>query len=445
MISLSIDWSQLLGAAGVVIGVLSAFLFGLQRMSGYSLKDWAGPRRAKALELKDSEQGERRTEARARMYRDGQYASALLAYYKRGLRAVGVDTYSLLLGSLTYETPFVARPGWLGLRVPLDEARAHWIPSAPIDFGSLREQVPHEYMQRLGASLDGIWDDPLFRIHDVSASTTTLEATFSVDGFFNYRRNSGLMMEELEEALAERNLDVHRIQRDFATCLPIRNAVAPPTGAYLDFGGRMTQGGVSVCLAMASGDGDYVVPLTRRSQTVAGNRGLRTIAVQGMHAPLTDRTDAALAESVYRELFEELEKGETVKHTGKKLGKRWFAEHSPALTWLDNNPKSVTTEIVAFGSSLVNASFEVCVLIAVHDPDFYSSVAKGFDTDWETEFDEELRTSQTGRVAAIIAESDWAPEGKVALIESLLRLRELVGPEVVRLPDLLRLPGPVGP
>jgi hypothetical protein len=374
----------------------------------------------------------------------GLVERALVAYYDPDSLAAGrLSLYRVRIAGDLISVAYATRPEWLELNVPLDrdrctlEQRNPW--RAVGAMAAVRSSHVARLRELLHAAEPKMWDDPLYRLVHVDAQPGRLEARFAVDSFMNYRLNSGLVMEEVADAVIACELDVGRLVRDRARRLPIREALMGDGRALVDFGERMTQGGVCVMLAMAHPGGHYLVPIAQRTRKVAGNQGMLSLIPEGLHAPLdTFDGDVSLSDSVYRELFEELFQGENVASGGARLTPRWYLEHSPALQWLAAHPTSVTAEFLCVGTSLVNGSYEVGVLLAVHDPAFWTEFEATIEANWEASTRYLLSTLDQDQIASLLRRPNWTPEGRVHLIEGLRRLAQLA-PDAVALPPIERV------
>jgi hypothetical protein len=423
-----------IATVGVVIAVLSL----LAAVGGFTLKDLLRSRPPKYPPAPS------RPHLAQKMQAEGTAFRALVAYYDdKRLGRGQLSLYRANVDGQPMVVPLATRGGWLSLNVPLERARCRTIEVPDWDSGTIRDRISADHFDRLEGVLRAtgadMWDDPLYRLHEVNASPGTFDATFSVDSFMNYRLASGLMMEELSEALLDCDLTIERLIQKRWAHLPIRGQLAGDGEQLIRFGDRMTQGGVCVMLAMAHPAGHYVVPVARRTGLVAGNQNLLSLLPQGLHAPLDnlDR-DVSLAETVYREFYEELQQGTDVQTGGQRLAPRWFVDRSPALQWLLAHPEQTTQEILCFGLSLWNASYEVGVLLAVHDPAFWSEFETSIIVNWEAKLRIQLSTLDQDRIGSLLRRPDWTPESWVVLIEGLQRLAD-IAPDRVRLPDLERL------
>jgi len=359
---------------------------------------------------------------------------ALRQFYSRArLHESGLGLYALSVDGEIVVSPTATKNEWLGLAIDASNVECRrqpkplWVPPPAFD------AVPRDYRNHLLAKLERsgavLFDDPIYRLVELKIEQDRIAAEFSVDRFFNYRKVSGLVIEELEETLVRNKVG---LANDLATLrsrlgsamkqVPLRESLLPGGRELIDFANRMPQGGVCVMLAIArpSPDDDYMIPIMRRTGRTAIAQEDLTLTPQGMHAPRLNREhEVGLRESVLRELWEEVFGVEEAER-----GERGAidAESHPPIRWLLDHPEQITFEFVSFVVNLHQGNYEFGVLLAVHDPAYFALFSEYEDPNWETTLFHRLSSKRPDEISQILRRKDWTPEARLVLAEGLTRL-----------------------
>jgi hypothetical protein len=360
--------------------------------------------------------------------------------------------YSVAInGRSSVMTSAVVKPEWVGLDVDLEDIEcdlssryaagpasldiAHsTVESTRSGLGIYNPRVSEDRVAQYLALLANsrIFDADLYRLLDTK--TFPHRVLFAIDRFKNYRAGVGLLMEELAVALMEANFDVTRVLQDPARNLPLRDYFLPNVTRFEDYDSRVCAGGIEVTLAMARGEGDFVVPIQRRSAAVGENQGLLAVMPCAFHQPMVDALEEVNPiSSVYREIFEELFEGEETEKDVRHITHDWYFKKHPALRWLRKHKHNVTVMCTCFGLNLMAGNYEFGVLMVVHDPAFWRRFGGEISYNWEACNVRTTMTGPTGDLSRLIADEAWADASLLSLVEGLTRLKALEPKRVVDL------------
>lgn len=352
--------------------------------------------------------------------------------------------YSFMVNRSTINTVTASRPGWTGLSIPLDNAQ-ELCSYDPKPFRSIKLAVDEDRLARyLADALQSrIWDADLYRLREVNINDV-LTMRFGGDRFLNYRIAAGILEDELTEALAYSS--PADVVNGRSRLLPIRSELLSNGESLESYETRMCAGGVLVCFAMKRPVpyDDYVITLLHRSADIGESPELLSITPGAFHQPTVDaRLEVALSSTVYREIYEELFGGiEATRDVTLSLEPGWFFGRSKPIAWLKENRESVTMECTAMTFGLLRGNYEVMVLVAVHDSEFYWKFLPKLNGNWEVDWENRkyLSTTDTDGIVRTLLTPGWATQTLVSLVEGLRRLETIDqqrASHAVRLPTIV--------
>lgn len=433
-----------ISVAGLIAGLL-----------GVSAKDIIPKLRQHLKTTSDTAFRQKRESVRLHMLVEtltGYYGPALLSEHPSS----GFHFYEVEIeGRNRVTTAAAVKPAWVGLQADLDKVRCALLPrSVASGDGQIapaagkahgldiwRPRITADRLAKYGAlvasSGSEIYDQDLYRLLNISGFPRDLGVSFAVDSYFRYRFGVGLSAEELTVALMENSFNAEAVVRGRADYLPLREYFLPNASRFEDYQSKVCAGGVQVTLAMARHEGDFVIPIQVRSPKVDGGQGWRSIVPMAYHQPMVDADDeVSLESSVFREVFEELFRGEEAGRDVKRMKSDWYFEECPALKWLKKNRRDLTVKCTCFDLNLLYGTYDFGILLVVHDPVFWKKFGSQITTNWEIEKSKQITTESSSdlrRLASLIAEEPWASQGLVSLVEGLTLLKALEPKRVAQL------------
>jgi len=400
---------------------------------------------------------------RRRVVEEGLEAKVLLHYYDANNLAHGhLAPYSFVVNGQSIDVPVASRPDWCGLQIPLGgEQEQCTLVDAPRERLPISEDdVGHVYAS-LYQQKAKIWNDtPIYRVATLTANTNRLAATFMREEYFRHRFTSGLIIDELTEAVIRADFDVDMVLSRRDELLRLRRQLLPDGRTMLDFAHRICAIGVMTLFAMAHPDRkEFLIPLKRRSWVVGSKQGVISVMPQGFHQPTQEfygQHDPEIQPSfsVLRELYEEVFKGEGVQRRRKHFRHDWFLDHRYApMGWFLDHKDQYSLECTSCGIELASGDCMLGILFVIHDRKFWERYSKLLYPNWEFLEDvpmntRDVLTSAAGSacissqnrdgLAYLLQRPDWDPGGLVAFVEGLLLLKQ-IDSQRVNLPDIERL------
>ena len=370
-----------------------------------------------------------------------KYELLKLYYPDKTLREQGLCRFSFVVNGRTVSTNIATKADWLNLGIPIDERDENRFSlQSPIFKGPTvspsEENALRHYLTTREITFH---NKPIYCLQSFTPTRKQI-AEFSLHKYLDYKIKIGFLEAELTQALQDsenKPSDAFRMRRRRMT---LRNELLPDSGAVAGFR-RLCAGGTNVLLALRRpGEDGFVCFVKRRSGRVSTGAHLLSLLPSGMHQPTNAANapfETSIAASVYRETYEELLGGEDVEAEDPHIAPLWFMSRPP-LKWITEHRDRVKTEIVSFGLNLVDGTYEFGVLFVINDEEYWRlfqadmrPTLKEFD-DSETPY---FSTLDTGRLAALMRNSEFADTSLIALIEGLLRLNSIYS-ERVRLPNL---------
>lgn len=367
----------------------------------------------------------------------GLVRQALFRFYTAdALAKEGLFVYSFFSEETLVKCPMVFRKDWLDLSIDLisDQTNYNLVSLDPYRlprcFWETAESAKKDHSEQ---KVD-IWDQSIYRLVRFEPDSIGMRVDFSVDGFYNFRYSIGLLQDEVWNVLCSSKLDLSNVNllSDFG----LRNQMLPAKN-LLRFDRRISAGGVSTIVAFARDDGDFVIPIQVRSSKVSDSPGLLTPIPRAFHQPMVDATEEiSIADTVWRELFEELFDGAGVEKQSRHVQPNWWQTQSREISWLKANPDALSFECICFGLDLLQGNYHFGILLVVKDPEFWRTYKNALIHNWEAAKIMRVFTSNTDQIRNFTTRTDWT-EDLCIFVESILRLREKF-PDRVNIPQIRR-------
>lgn len=343
-----------------------------------------------------------------------EIANAVASYYGNpdGLYRTEIARVEMTLSILTHA-------GWTGLAVELGgDAELASLQGSAAEPPFLRDAALQAAITRIAeveVSDTVLINDPLYQLVDVQIAHDRLAAQFRLTDFAAYALTADLLEEELLDALAGRT-----------SGRPLRDLYLPSAEVALDLESRQCAGGPVCLLAVARPEGDYALPIQRRSSQVVNVAGRMAVVPKAFHQPISDaRTETRLAATVERELQEELLGQQDLEQLAAGSRRQAAPAHplnrTEAVTWLHEH-ECLQLECTGFGINLVTGNYEFACLLTIDDERWWDSFGHRIQANWEA-MDLRCYSSRDPQgLTELIANSSWSNEGLFALIEGLRRL-----------------------
>lgn len=387
-----------------------------------------------------------------------------LYYPDPDLRAHDLFRYFFSVNGRHVITNIATSKSWLGLAVPItttEDSRFVLLESSENPWYT----VPADEVGRLAAELRArdirFENRPIYSLRSFTPTQGQI-ASFSVAQYADYKNEMGRLEEETHRVLAEiaRIPEAHREQ--IRSAMPLREKLLPSSKSVAQYGNRLCAGGTNILLAFRTpGRNDYMFFIKQRSKQVSTGRLLQSLIPSGMHQPSTrfvTREETSVGATVYRGIDEELFSGTEPDPNDKDIEPFQFMSR-PHIAWFRKNPTAFTLEIVSFGLNLVDGTFEFGVLLAIHDPSYWTKctdqwklepnfeVVREITGDFYTQDPNRIASFKTeapvfttdqARLASVMTSLECADVSLIVLVEGLRRLKKLK-PECVELPPGLSL------
>lgn len=344
-------------------------------------------------------------------------------------------------GGSVIETGMVGRPEWIDVSVAVgsDAEKCRASQSSAPRYNAPETAVVDllERIQLLGLQ---VFNRPIYRLMSVDLKRNVLDCSFDEEMFFTHRFSEGLVIDELAHALAKSNRDVGAVIRNSSSLLPIRTQVLPDASSFLTLSKRICAGGITMLFAMKNPAGGYEFAVQRRSAVVADGHGMLTVVPRAFHQAMIDRfRELRPSFSALREIYEELLGGEEVERGTRNIRHDFFLNDLP-MRWFQENTSEYTFEYTSLGLDLVSGNYSFGMLLAIHDPNFWTQYSSLMKYNWESEergcwF---RSTNDEDAFVQLIGDTSWTGEGIFALVQGLRRLGEL-DQESTKISKLVRI------
>jgi len=202
-----------------------------------------------------------------------------------------------------------------------------------------------------------------------------------------------------------------------------------PGGGVLLRKSRLCAGGPACLFAIARPEGDYALPIQRRSRQVVNVAGRMAVVPKAFHQSISDTTtEARVGATIWRELEEELlgrqELEQLVASSRRCAAPDHPRNRTEPVAWLHENPCS-RLECTGFGINLVSGNYEVACLLTIDDERWWETFGDRVQANWEAMDLHCYSSRDPPGLTRLVADSTWSNEGLFALIEGLRRLDAL--------------------
>ncbi len=350
----------------------------------------------------------------------------------------GLRVYEGKCDGKAFGSVLVTKPEWMSLAVPLDPDMS----AAKFNFDDSAESpiLPKALFAQDGyfRALNLLWLQALnigrgasYCLTGIDVQRESLRATFALSDFLAYRVTTQLCREDLLWSLrryAKQPASLMKVKcGDQRMCqlvareLVVRKTLLP-SDALADFAGRACLGGIHAVVALKFKN-SYLIPIGRRSESVAHGQGRTVTIPTGYHQCFVDKyMEVNLYWTVLREIFEELFGGKEVERGTSHFRFDWYADQEEPIRWLFSNPRHVQVIVTCFGVNLEIGNYEFGILVIVDDDDFYTRYSSRMRCNWE--FSPELGqpfldTKDQGAIGEMLLQENWEHQNRPALVEAL--------------------------
>ena len=415
---------------------------------GYNVKDLSDA-------VKEVQERRREQRIQKRHEREAAYVSneILFVFFDKyyGLQNVdnGIQKYSALVDGKVIDTTIFTNIGNLSINRNPAELLFRLISSNQI-FNpteniseSIKNYAPKalERVERMGYKL---WDSPQYRLIDHNRDDGKHEFAFSESNFYSYRfASSGLLVDELFDALIEKSGNVDNVLANASKLLPIRNELMPNINSFTDYQSRICCGGIGVVFALARGNphNDYIIPIQIRSQKVNDGRGQFAVIPKAFHEPLVGHDDEVnIYWTIFRELYEELFGGDEVEADSGRVKHDWYFDTTPGVNYFRDHEGAFNLELIGYGVNAIAGNYEFAVLLAVRDTWYWNTFGNDITKNWEALGIKLYSTKNAEKLKNLLTDDNWVNESIFKFIEGLIRLQE-IDPSKVNLPFMERILG----
>ncbi|MCJ7559688.1 hypothetical protein MUO79_03595 [Candidatus Bathyarchaeota archaeon] len=373
---------------------------------------------------------------------DRKHLEALHSLYPlEELGSAGLCRASVCIDDKTVPTTLAAKKEWLALPESInlrDTQKYSFLENA-----ERPRQLSIDTLTKSQAEIElfkfKVFDNNMYRLHDIDITNSHIGATFSLDTYFNYRYGLGSLWGELLQGLVDTENNVEELIAKKAELLPRRIELLADASQIADYGKRLCIGGIHATVAMFRKESDdFVIPIQTRSGTVGGGQNMIGVLPQGYHQPLAfPQEEMSFAQTFYREFFEELLGGEEASEKTRHLKPDWYMKSSEVMQWFSLPTSKYTLWITGVGLNLVSGNYEIALLCIIEDPDFWPQHSHKLITCWEHSEDTLpfLSTRDCHAVSRTLLKPNWIGEGLYSLVRGLIHLNKS-RPANVDLPDL---------
>lgn len=347
----------------------------------------------------------------------------------------GLIRYAFKVNHTEVGTSIFTRQCWLQIRKAPQSIQMSY--SRTPACVNVDRSIYRAYELMIRARLDEMkiecWNAHKFRM--TYLSDIPFGCRFEDTTYHEYRFTSGLLADELEDALIACQGNVSKVQ-DVRAVLPIRSAMLPNLETLTSVGSRICCGGIGVLFALKRQD-HYHIPLQIRSDKVSGGRGFLALLPVAFHDAAVDPAqEHNIHWSIFRELYEEVYGGTEAERGTTKHSYNWyFNRDNPEMAWFQDNPAGHTCEITSFGFNAHAGNYEFGVLLAVHDLDYETTFDSKMQKNFETSNTMWVSSAEKTKLAEILTDERWTSESLFHFVEGLRRLKE-IDPQRVALPAI---------
>lgn len=370
--------------------------------------------------------------------------SLITDYYGLADNATGLKRYSASFCENLIETTLYTKEDFLSIDRPPLEIKSNLLSSNHPDnvlpnIPKSAENYTPVVLERINRMGLNVWDDPIYRLinHGLAGE---LEFTFAETNFLSYRFTTGLLTDELIDALVKTSGDSPRIVSERSKMLAVREALLPNLSSLTDYKSRNCSGGIGVMFALARGApyNDFIIPIQLRSQNVTDGRGEYGLLPQGFHQPFVSREEEVnVYWSAIREIFEEIFGGEETERESKRLKHDWYFDECAGIRYFRDHEGAYELKIVSFGLNALSGKYEITLLLAVRDTWYWNTFENDMRRNWESKTISLISTKDENQILARLVDHTWTNEGVFHFLEGLSHLKA-IDPQRANYPDITR-------
>lgn len=370
--------------------------------------------------------------------------SLISDYYGLADSTTGLKRYSASFCEKQVETTLYTKEEFLSINRPPLEIKSISLSSnhpdnIPPNIPKAAEIYTPTVLERINRMGLNIWDDPIYRLIS-HGQARKLEFTFAETSFLSYRFTTGLLGDEITDALVETSGDSSNILSDRNEFLAIREALLPNLSSLIDYKSRNCSGGIGVMFALARGApyNDFVIPIQLRSQNVTDGRGEYGLLPQGFHQPFVHREEEAnVYWSAFREIFEEVFGGEEARRESKRLKHDWYFDECAGIGYFRDHEGAYEIKVVSFGINALSGKYEITLLLAVRDTWYWKTFENNMSRNWESKTVHLISTKDEKQILSSLANHTWTNEGVFHFLEGLSHLKT-IDSKRANYPDIIR-------
>ncbi len=375
----------------------------------------------------------------------GSLASFIKSYYSSNEKGKDSCWYHFSLGDDEIRTASFTKSEWLGCPIQISESNSS---SELIEMPLPEVSIPKNTTLKLindstciGARL---WNGAIYRLYAFNPHKTTGTWLFSEIDFYSYRFTYGLLYDELLRTLWEFDFELDKVLTKSNDLLPLRKRLMPDVHSIYSFGDRICASAIEVLFAIArpAPNNEFTIVTNVRSNEVSEGQYMRHVIPAGFHEPscsISKETNPFC--TLFRELYEELFKGDEVEKGVKRMSWDFFFHLPGPMNWLHDHPNSWHLEFLDLSLSAITGAACIGYLFVIHDPLFYEKYWQFLEGRWETKSLDLISSKKEQEVIAQLNKTDWLPQGLMVCAEGLRRLKQLY-PERCNYPDIIRTSPP---
>jgi hypothetical protein len=147
--------------------------------------------------------------------------------------------------------------------------------------------------------------------------------------------------------------------------------------------------------------------------------------------------EVSFSSTIYRELYEELFGGAETQKDMRRLRPDWFFKVCQPLEWFEKHKGAYHLLCTCFGLNLVSGNYELGVLLAVTDENYWESFSHLLVTNWEVldTLNPVVSSKDRDQLTSYMQRTQWTAGGLFTLVQGLERLRAIEQGRIV-LPDI---------
>lgn len=270
----------------------------------------------------------------------------------------------------------------------------------------------------------GLWNGPTYRL--VRFRDDATEYTFSECDFFDYRFTSGLMEDEINQALVKHKGELVNLKSPNKT-LPVRSSLMPNIETLVDVGSRICCGGIGVVMALRT-NGGFQIPLQVRSRRVSDGRGRLAVIPKAFHqASVASDKELHPKWTMFREIYEEVFGFEEADKNSKYYLHDYYFDRYDGMKWFLRNPDSWRAEVIAFGLNAVSGNYDFGILLIIDDESYFHEFGRSMFSNWEIERQSMYSSTNPDRIRDVLLKENWVSESVFHFGQALIRLKQQIG------------------